>query len=135
MLERINNMTQEEFEAAVKRGGDLLASKKIDLIRGGTVFYEYNNNISADERTAAEFKYQTRQLEFNDYFHLVNWWRKQTGNGARPVVGRMAYMVGDQYVPIDLLKSGSGRTRTASPCTCRGRCLAPAQKTTGCQAI
>ena len=100
MLDRINNMTQEEFEAAVKRGGDLLASKKIDLFRGGTVFYEYNNNIPADERSAAEFKYQTRQGEFNDYFHLVNWWRKQTGNGARPVVGRMAYMVGDQYVPI-----------------------------------
>ena len=100
LIDQINNMSEAEFEAAVDRGGQLLASKKINLFRGGTVFFEYSNNIPADERTAAEFKYQTRQREFNDYFHLVNWWRKETGNGARPVVGRMAYMVEGQYVPI-----------------------------------
>ena len=128
-------MTQEEFEDAVKRGGDLLASKKIDLFRGGTVFYEYNNNISADERTAAEFKYQTRQLEFNDYFHLVNWWRKQTGNGARPVVGRMAYMVGDQYVPIRPTEKWIRKDKTEARVHTGGVVLSPAQKTTGCQEV
>ena len=73
LIDKINNMSEAEFEAAVDRGGQLLASKKINLFRGGTVYFEYNNNISADERTAAELKYQTRQREFNDYFHLVNW--------------------------------------------------------------
>ena len=41
-----------------------------------------------------------RQLEFNDYFHLVNFWRKMTANGMSPVIGKMAFDVNDQYVEI-----------------------------------
>ena len=67
-----------------------LPSKKINLFKGGTVVMQFNRNAFEGE---IGVKYKTITRNFNDYFHLMNFWRKMTANGMRPVIGRMAFDV------------------------------------------
>ena len=94
------NLSEQEFEKAVKEAGEAvpLASKKINLFRGGTVEFGFNRNIPREGSFDASYSPQIR--EFNDYFHLINWWRRQTGNGARLTVNNMSYVVDGVRVPI-----------------------------------
>ena len=94
------NLSEQEFEKAVEEAGEAvpLASKKINLFRGGTVEFGFNRNIPREGSFDASYSPQSR--EFNDYFHLINWWRRQTGNGARLTVNNMSYVVDGVRVPI-----------------------------------
>ena len=94
------NLSEQEFEKAVEEAGEAvpIASKKINLFRGGTVEFGFNRNIPREGSVDASYSPQSR--EFNDYFHLINWWRRQTGNGARLTVNNMSYVVDGVRVPI-----------------------------------
>ena len=96
---KADQMTAEEFEQAVEDGGKNLASRNVNLFRGGTVYFGFNNNIKAIP-SGLEPRYRPQQRQFNDYFHLINWWRQQTGNGARPTVSQMYFVVDGVHVPI-----------------------------------
>ena len=59
-----------------------LPSKKLGGFKGGTVVMQFNRNAFEGE---IGVKYKTI-TSFNDYFHPINFWRKMTGNGIRPVI-------------------------------------------------
>ena len=97
MLSEAEQASVEETEKNVDRAEKGLPSKKLGGFKGGTVVMQFNRNAFEGE---IGVKYKTITRNFNDYFHLMNFWRKMTGNGIRPVIGRMAYEVDGQYVEI-----------------------------------
>ena len=87
----------EETENNVDRAEKGLPSKRLGQFKGGTVVMQFNRNAFEGE---IGVKYKTITRNFNDYFHLMNFWRKMTANGMRPVIGRMAFDVNGEYVEI-----------------------------------
>lgn len=113
---KADKMTAEEFEKAVEDGGDLLASRNINLFRGGTVHYEFNRNVKVgDLQGAYQIGYNMQEGQFNDYFHLVNWWRRQTGNGARQTVGNMYFIANGAHVPITPTEKWIKKDKSGTP--------------------
>ena len=97
MISEAEQASVEETDKNVDRAEKGLPSKKLGGFKGGTVVMQFNRNAFEGE---IGVKYKTITRNFNDYFHLMNFWRKMTGNGMRAVVGKMAYEVDGQYVEI-----------------------------------
>ena len=95
-----DSMTESEFEKAVEDGGNLLASRNVNLFRGGTVYFEFNRNVKIGDYESVERKYNWSQKQFNDYFHFVNFWRQQTGNGSRETIRDIYFIADGVHVPI-----------------------------------